>query len=590
MKKTKLMILATTLLFALGGCQSPSSSGTSPSSPSDTSHPSSADSGESSSGETSTPSSEEEGAYSITVEAEEGVDYLLSRTKADAGEEITLTITIEDYFILKDVTANDSPLTVIEGVATFTMPESNVAIFIDTAEAHKVSFEENANVEAFTSDGKSFYEAGSKVTLGYRNLADSHYFDEFTADGVSFLRDKDNDYAYYFIMPEADVAIKAVTAEKPAELEGIANDYVNGYLLSSNSILDGYRLEIRYDRTINLFLDWSNPLFTGEYAVNGKVLSASLSNEGNTYAFTADLSRDGLAECTFALSSSANDYYLFALESATLEAKALYTSYKVGAGARDRLFHFVYGEESFFSYLPEEGGCYFHLDAYIDQSSTIIDEVEMTTTYQLKDGENEVTAFQFDGYNISTASSERGSYTLQGADSLFLDGFNKVVIGNRNGTYTYTSSDNIVVATFGEEVIRYTIDPSEKTYTVEASPVEGEDPFIGTTFNGTFRVWDEDYYNNWTYDIALVFGETSGTFTSISITCSGWSAPYIDSTFTNSEASYTYDESTLTMVISIVNSSKTYPLTSNANHTQLTVGNNGIYIYSEAQGSTLKKA
>ncbi|MCI7213707.1 MAG: hypothetical protein MR467_06170, partial [Bacillales bacterium] len=73
-------------------------------------------------------STEEEEEYVIKVSVPSNIQVTPSKTKAKEGEEITLTVTIDEGFELVSLKANDEVLTVTNGTASFVMPNRSVSI------------------------------------------------------------------------------------------------------------------------------------------------------------------------------------------------------------------------------------------------------------------------------------------------------------------------------------------------------------------------------------------------------------------------------------------------------------------------------
>ncbi|MCQ2741682.1 MAG: hypothetical protein MJ239_00035 [Bacilli bacterium] len=81
------------------------------------------------SGQTSAQSGESEvRKYVVRISATAGVTIVADKTKAAAGETVTLNVTLAEGYNLKSLTAGSETLTVYEGVASFTMPDDDIIV------------------------------------------------------------------------------------------------------------------------------------------------------------------------------------------------------------------------------------------------------------------------------------------------------------------------------------------------------------------------------------------------------------------------------------------------------------------------------
>ena len=148
--------------------------------------------------------------YAINVSEAENGKVTSERTKANAGEKITLTVTPNDSCVLtsisvKDLSGTDVP---VSDSYEFTMPESDVTVSAVFTRYYALTIPEES--QAFISIGVTQAAAGEKVNVVFKDV-EGHVIKEITvtdSEGNTIDVDEDNS----FVMPASEVTVTAVTA------------------------------------------------------------------------------------------------------------------------------------------------------------------------------------------------------------------------------------------------------------------------------------------------------------------------------------------------------------------------------------------
>ena len=156
-----------------------------------------------------------EAGHAVTVLTTQNGTVKADKQRAAAGETVTVTVTPALGYQLKSLTMNDQPLTVTDGKATFTMPDTNAvleAIFEKSTSAVD-DLRQAMEDLTITDASKATYDAIEAIKAARNNLTAAEKA-EIEEDYKAFLQ-------------KAEAFNTYLEAAKQAAIKEI-NDYVNG--------------------------------------------------------------------------------------------------------------------------------------------------------------------------------------------------------------------------------------------------------------------------------------------------------------------------------------------------------------------------
>lgn len=232
-----LSIASLTSLAFLGGCNNTSTSSTS----SSTSQISSIVEESSQKSESSISTAE---LHEIKVTIPEGNTVELSKTSAEAGEIITFEIVFAEHKIADEVKMNDTLLTPVDGIYSFTMPDKDVNLVItvkDDIASQVLTSPANINVVHTLEDAENWM-----ITFSTVSNATKYYLKVENKDGGIVVDEKEfvSGNKIAALTEDGDYVVKV-----KASAENKVTDYIE-YLDSEYATFE-YKVEHYVDRDYN---------------------------------------------------------------------------------------------------------------------------------------------------------------------------------------------------------------------------------------------------------------------------------------------------------------------------------------------------
>ncbi len=205
-----------------------------------------------------------------SVNYADGADLVLSATSAESGTPVSLTVTVKDGYVLRDVKVNGNTIEASEGKYTFNVT-ANTEFVVTLAKivnvyASVTPADSGASITVSAPIHDNNYWSGDEITITVANIPQGKMLEALEVNGNE-LKATDNTFTY--TLTDNDAQVVAYIVDAQIDIDLLAS--LRGNVAFEGTLTIDYDSKRKQDNTFDLLtiFDNDNHIIYNEHMLNG---------------------------------------------------------------------------------------------------------------------------------------------------------------------------------------------------------------------------------------------------------------------------------------------------------------------------------